>query len=270
MEDEIKDIMVESTTKVVTQAYEDIAHPILKSIGNIVSLPFKAIDAALTPIKKWVDKRNFNYEETKKILAQKLENIEEDKIVEPEAYVAVPALQQLSYSYDSVDLRNMYANLLASSMVESTKFSVHPSFVDIIKQLSPLDARALNILYTPQYITVINISAHYIKIDSYKELYNNYSLELAEIYRDNLEQSSSLLNLERLGIIQIDYERTVSPKSRYDIYDDSFIVNRAKERYKDDKEVEIDIKQGLIRLTDFGLSFCMTCCDKKFEEEKQS
>ena len=266
MEEQMKNIMAESATKVATQAYEDIASPILKSIGNIVSLPFKAIDAALTPIKKWIDKKNFNYEETKKLLAKKLENIEEDKIVEPEAYVAVPAIQQLSYSYDSVDLRNMYANLLASSMTETTKFSVHPSFVDIIKQLSPLDARALNILYNPEYVTVVNITAHYINIDSYKELYNNYSLELAEIYPNNLEQSSSLLNLERLGIIDIDYEKTVTPKSRYDIYNDSFIVNKAKERYKDDKDVEIDIKHGVIRLTDFGLSFCMTCCDKKFEE----
>ena len=58
MEEDIgKQVLIENTTKLVEKGYEDIAHPILKSIGSIVSLPFKAIDAALTPIKKWIDKK---------------------------------------------------------------------------------------------------------------------------------------------------------------------------------------------------------------------
>lgn len=264
-ENKVKESMAENVAKVVGQAYEDIAHPILKSIGSMVSLPFRAIDVALTPIKKWIDKKNFNYEETRKLLAQKLAKVDESQIVEPEPYVAVPAIQQLSYSYDSEDLRTMYANLLASSMTDITRYTVHPSYVDIIKQLSPIDAKALNMIFKPEYLSVINIRAYYTNVDMYKDVFQNYSIELEELYRDNLEQSSSLLNLVRLGIITIDYDRTLQDKARYDKYNDSYWVQKALDRYKDDENVKVEINRGLICLTDFGISFCMTCCGKDFD-----
>lgn len=67
--------------------------------------------------------------ETEKLLEQKLKNIDEEKIVSPESYVAVPAIQAISYSMNSDELRNLYANLLAKAMVTPTKDAVHPSFV---------------------------------------------------------------------------------------------------------------------------------------------
>ena len=267
MEDNtIKDIMIESATKVTTQAYEDIAHPILKSIGNIVSLPFKAIDVALNPIKKWIDKRNFNYEETKKLLAQKLEKVGEEHIVEPEAYVAVPALQQLSYSYDSIELRNMYANLLASAMTDTTKQDVHPSYVDIIRQLSPIDARALNKIFKPEFLTIIKIQAYYKSTDSYMDILNNFSVELEDIYLKKTDQSTSLLNLVRLGIIEIMYGNLVQPVSKYDVYNKHPEIQEIIDNFKVNDDIKIEITRGLIQLTDFGYNFCITCCDKHFVE----
>ena len=127
-----KETIISVVKDLANEVYTDVAKPTLKSVGNIISLPFKAIDAALTPLKKWIDTKNYNYEQTRQLLAEKLKNVEEEKIIEPEAYVAVPALQQLSYSYDSKDLREMYANLLASSMNLEKKKFVHPAFVDII------------------------------------------------------------------------------------------------------------------------------------------
>ena len=84
--------------------------------------------------------REYNVAETEKLLSQKLKNVDPNKIVQPEPYVAVPALQAISYSMNNDELRNLYANLLSKSMNIDTKDSVHPSFVEIIKQLSPFDA----------------------------------------------------------------------------------------------------------------------------------
>ena len=44
---------------------------------------------------------------------------------------------------NSEELRNMYANLLAASMLKDEKENAHPSFVEIIKQLSPDEAKLL-------------------------------------------------------------------------------------------------------------------------------
>lgn len=61
-----------------------------------------------------------------------------------EPYVAIPAIQQISYSYDSDELRDMYANLLANFMDKERSDLVHPSFVEVIKQLNPDEASSLN------------------------------------------------------------------------------------------------------------------------------
>ena len=39
------------------------------------------------------------------------------------------------------------------------------------------------------------------------------------------------------------------------------MLHKAYEQYKDENNVQIEMKKGLIHLTDFGLNFCMTCCD---------
>ena len=254
-----KEILIENTKELAKEAYSDLAKPILKSLGSIISLPFRAIDAALTPIKKWIDKKNFNYEKTRDLLADKLKDVDESKIVEPESYVAVPALQQLSYSYDSEELRQMYANLLASAMIEDTKWSVHPSFVEIIKQLSPIDAQAMKTLYTPNYLSLISIVLKEKDVETYHDIINHYSLELDKIYHNHNIQSASLVNLQRLGLINLCYDKTIKPHDRYKDYKTCALYKQLEK--ENNKKDEIIIKEGLIELTDFGISFCKTCCN---------
>ena len=268
-EDKSKEQIVEGVKELAKEVYTDLAKPIVKSIGSIVSLPFKAIDAALTPIKKWIDRRNANYEETKALLAEKLKGVDESKIVEPEAYVAVPAMQQLSYSYSSEDLRIMYANLLATSMVNDTKWNVHPSFVDIIRQLSPADAKAMNVLYTPDYLTVLKVVVLECETDVYNDILQNYSAELKDIYSDYIQLSSSLENLQRLGLINIDYNRIVKPDSLYEVYENDEFIDAIREQYKDEKDIKVLFRKGLIELTDFGISFCKVCCNAIEEKTKE-
>ena len=138
----VSEIIGESK-EVLGKVYDDIAHPTTKSIGNTLSLIPRTIGVWLGKWEKWIINGEYAIAETKKLLEEKLKNVPEEKIVEPEPYVAVPAIQQLSYSIDNPDLREMYANLLAASMNADTKWNVHPSFVDIIRQLTPDEAKLL-------------------------------------------------------------------------------------------------------------------------------
>ena len=76
----------------------------------------------------------------------------EEKLVEPEPYVAIPAIQQISYCQNSDELRKLYANLLVASMNVDTKWAVHPSYVDIIRQLNPDEAKYIRLL--PDQISI--------------------------------------------------------------------------------------------------------------------
>ena len=77
-----KEEIIESTKEVLKDVYNDFAKPTLKSLGSIMSLPFKAIDVALNPLKKWIDKKTHNYEKTRDLLAEKLKNGDSETVEE--------------------------------------------------------------------------------------------------------------------------------------------------------------------------------------------
>lgn len=129
------------TLKTAPTLYEDALQPTVQEVGKIVERIPRAINAAFSGLDKWILNKENSIDETKKLLELKLQNIDPEKIVEPDAYVAVPTIQAISYSMNSDELRNLYANLLAKAMNSDTKEHVHPAFVDIIKQLSPADVR---------------------------------------------------------------------------------------------------------------------------------
>ena len=104
----------------VPELYQDAFQPTVQETGKLVSRIPRAINAAFSGLDKWILNREYSIDETKKLLAQKLENVEPEKIVEPEPYVAIPAIQAISYSMNSEELRDLYANLLAKAMNTDT------------------------------------------------------------------------------------------------------------------------------------------------------
>lgn len=125
----------------VDKVYDDVAHPAASEVGKLIGRVPRAINAAFSSLDCWILKKENNIAKTKLLLEENLKNIDPDQIVSPEPYVAVPAIQAISYSMDSDELRKMYANLLSKSIYSNTKNDVHPAFVEIIKNLSPLDCR---------------------------------------------------------------------------------------------------------------------------------
>ena len=183
----------------VPDLYDDSLKPTVQESGKVLSLIPRTINAALVPLRKWIANKEYNLAETEKLLSQKLEHIGEEKIVTPEAYVAVPAIQAISYSMDNEELRNLYANLLAKSMNIDTKGYVHPAYVEIIKQMSPLDAMVLKDIYESEITPIIHLFIKDTKGGEFQHKYNITWMTFAN-YNDIC---ISLNNLIRLGLIEI-------------------------------------------------------------------
>ncbi len=145
------------TLKTAPTLYEDSLQSTVQEVGKIVERIPRAINAAFSGLDKWILNRENSIEETKKLLALKLQNVDPEKIVEPEAYVAVPTIQAISYSMNSDELRNLYANLLAKSMTADTKEYVHPAFIEIIRQLSPADVHVLEEISSNKSFQVLDM-----------------------------------------------------------------------------------------------------------------
>lgn len=253
-------IIPKGAKEVIGAVYSDAVHPTMKAVGNIVALPFQAIDAALSKPRLWVLERQYNFERTRIILAEKLKDVSPDKIVPPDNYVAVPALQQISYCFDSDELRNMYANLLAASMQSDKKWGIHPAFVDIIKQLTPDEAKILKEIppdmYT--YLPVLDVRIKDKNGVGFNVIYSNYS-DIAEKICDYPQNICAYLeNLDRLKLIELDKDAFLTNNEVYDNLKQSPRIQKITSRVLAGDKV-YDFKYGCFRLTSFGLSFVKMC-----------
>lgn len=222
------------------------------------------------PVRKWIAQKEYNLSETEKLLSQKLESIDPNKIVQPEMHIAVPALQAISYSMDNEELRNLYANLLSKSMNVDTKNFVHPAFVEIIKQLSPLDAKVLNIICTNKVNPLIDISLiNRITGGVLKTLQSNFT----NIDIENPKLISiSIENLKRLNLIDISDDTlfrkkrsiSISRIASNSVYSSLYETEYYKDfeaMYRTEENVELDVQEKFIKLTDIGKSFYEICCE---------
>lgn len=197
-----QDVTKEMITQTAGKTYDDVVHPVAQATGKILSFIPRTIRALLSNWERWLLNREYAVAETEKLLSEKLKNIPEEKIVEPEPYVAVPAIQQLSYSIDNSDLREMYANLLAASMNIETKWDVHPGFVDIIRQLTPDEAKLMKYFSEHPQQPAINVIRRKANNSGYVDIVRRFT-NIAENICDNADGIFAYLdNMERLKLIE--------------------------------------------------------------------
>lgn len=210
------------------ELYHDALQPSAQESGKLIARIPRAINAAFAGLDKWILNREYSVEETKKLLAAKLDNINPEKIVEPEPYVAVPAIQAISYAMNSDELRNLYANLLAKSMINDTKDAVHPSFVEIIKQMSPIDARVFQSIMDSQLRPVINLrkqiqTGSSIPIQSHCTWIQSFSIK---------QCATSIDNLLRLGLIEIPSGTSYTDKRAYNRVKQNPLFKELEQKYE--------------------------------------
>lgn len=192
---------IADNAEIVKDVYDEGLKPTVQQAGKILSFPLELINSLLVRPRIWITNANFKLQETNILIAKKLENISADEIKAPEDYIAVPALQALSYSMDSNELRNMYANLLAKSMYTKTADKVHPAYVDIIRQLSPMDVKVLEYIASNEYeIAIKKVRLENISTTGGIDFLSiATSIQFAEAY----EVAYSFDNLLRLGLIEL-------------------------------------------------------------------
>ncbi len=249
--------IIKRAAEIVPEVYEDGLKTTTLESGKMLALIPQTINAALAPLRQWIAQKEYNVEETKLLLAKKLERIDSESIVSPEAYIAVPALQSIAYCMDSDALRNMYANLLVSSMVKEVKDKAHPAFVEIIKQLSPDEAKLLKkISEMGESFPIIDVKL-YAKEGYFDEL-KNFSL-LAEGVCDNPTDFFMYLdNFQRLKLVDIPFGVRINNEDVYkplETYPE--IAQLMSAPLPDGYHREIDRKK--FQITQFGKSFIEVC-----------
>ena len=184
----------------------------LSSIGESVGLTISTIwNGVWAPATTWALKRSYkaqqNFLAYKQTVESELAKIEPKNFTEPRTSLIGPAIEASKYYIDEPDIRLMFAKLIAADMDLSKKNDVHHSFVEIIKQMSPIDAKVfidlenpLNLMWCKLHLKNSPDMAKFITDIYLSQNFHEYSHNVC----------LSISNLVRLGLIFIPTRNTGS------------------------------------------------------------
>ena len=169
---------------------------------------------------------------------------------------------------DNIQLRDMYAELLAHAMNSETVDNVHPTFVEIIKQMSPFDAVVFKELIKTLVQPCIGIK------------YMNKSTKASYPVQDIVAFSDldafplvptqiALENLERLRLIEINKGAKYGNVGKYE--DLKYSVKKVVNDFVEDNKQNFDIDEYqivydefVILIRGFGQFFARACLGEDF------
>jgi hypothetical protein len=203
-------------------------------------------------------------------ISTRLKDTPKEKIVEPNPRIVVPAVQALVYSMQDKFIREMFANLIAADMNADKKGGVHPAFVEMIKEMTPEDARVFSSVVARSQIR-FRIG---VRRNTWQHLDTNFSFDVPETNQRAID--FSVRNLVRLGLIEMrenEYPVSEEFQQREQAARDPFekmlqglapVPANWHEALKAlmSSGSELEVTRSGIYVTGFGLEFWNTCMDK--------
>ena len=250
--DEIIKGIINDGGEVASELYKDAVQPVVKPIGAVLGFLPRTLRLWLSSWEKWLINGEASVRLTAEVIEDKIKKVPVEKLVEPAAYVAIPAIQQLTYCQDNPFLRELYANLLVSSMISDTQWKVHPSYVDIIKQLNPDEAKLLRQLKIKTAYPLIDIRLEAPEV-GYNDIVSNYTAVGYSVIEQKKDVSAYIDNLNRLGIIRISDSYLIEDSRYNETIEMSNLLFSIPETTTDGWKRRYN--KRLFELTDFGASF---------------
>lgn len=233
---------------------------------NTSTVPMKTLDdlwyLAFGGFNNLVDKkraeRDFSLAEYKNSIAQKVMSINESDLQPPPMSVVGPALEASKYYIEEEELREMFANIIANSMNSTKSSNVHHAFVEIIKQITPEEARLIKLFQSKTDFPIVQ----YKKVDKKNQGFHLFKTNVFNGYLDDIvtgdENATAVTNFQRLGLVTISYEENYTNIDIYKIYKDTTFFKEC-EKVIDSEQYSMVLGEGIMRLTPLGEKFITVC-----------
>lgn len=247
--------------KFIDKAISPVAESVGQTLSSIWDIVFGGVDF-------YSEKTNLKREQSladfKNTIDENISSIPPDKLVEPELYIVGPTLEASKYYFENKALRDMFANLLASSMHIDLKDETHPSFVEIIKQLSPDEAKLLQNIDGSSPISIVKVRIYGSKKDAKGNYHFSepltdfstlpYDIECVYPYLG----PSYLKNLSRLGLVDLSYDVYNINDNAYNDVEQHPLIEEWKEKALI-LESRFQLYPGAMTQTAFGERFFNSC-----------
>ena len=202
-------------------------------------------------------KQELNIQAYRDNILEEASKISPENIQEPKLSIMGPALEASKYYIEEENLRKMFAKIVASSMDKTQNGIIHPSFVEIIKQLSSHDA---NVLMNIKKANV-HVGSPYpaMKMVIVSDQGIKYIFKLIVVFDNETgfqDNAISINNLNRLGILEVDMGTWSVNDANYDIIKNDFVVKSIL-----DKNPDMELQKGSYSVTNFGKNFIDICVE---------
>ena len=191
-------------------------------------------------------------------MGEKLAGVSEEYLTSPKPSLAAPAMQQLGFSLDEPDLKEMYLNLLATASDARKQQTAHPSFVEVIKQLSANEVRFLESVLGGGGTPLVRLKVSTEGTEGYKMLMSHVvenNSTTAEAITSNM-CATYIDNWVRLGLITVEYGTYLTDPDAYAWVDTSSELTRAHNYFsKSTPNMSVEYERGLMTATAFGKAF---------------
>lgn len=262
------------------KAEANLTEPIKQVTESVVIPPAaevsKGITKLLSVVTTFIDNATYKYianSEMKKKkfleeLSRKYNSIPEESLKEPNINILGNVMDSLKYNLDEDYLVEMYTNILISDMDSRTKNKCHVCFVEILKQLSKNDLEVLNKIYMMKHISsipfgklnIVDSNNKPLKYEIHNPIYiaeiNNYVID------DYNAFSKSIENLNRLGLVEINYTKYFNDKSIYDLLIQKVlpsctsVLNNLR---RDNPEATIGCEKAILTINNLGYDLMQIC-----------
>ena len=243
--------------ELMREVYGDLAKPGVRQVGKALGTVLGLGNTILWPFV-WANERSkialkHNLERYRK----KMEGTPEEEVREVAPELGVPIAEKMSYVTNE-ELSEMYTELLAKASQAQNANVAHPSFVNIINNISPDEAILLKSI---RHISVIPFVEVRLKKKQSEE-FNTLQPLMLELnclpqLRFGNHVDAYFSNLEGLGILEARQDKMLAQKEPYEK-----LEKHAKSQYAPLEKAEnrkLAFKRGQFVITSFGQLFLQAC-----------
>ena len=255
-----------NTSELANNFYSDmrpIVQPVAKCIGALLEL-------AVNPVVFYSEKARINFKHRLEQYQKKMESVKEEDKCEVHPEIGVPIMQVLHYTIND-DIAGMFINLLTSASISHTAANAHPAFVEIIKQMSPDEAKIVQYLQKNHNIGYVTLKANQKdEVGFINPILKDVGVAgfVPLMYKQNAKVYIS--NLLSLGIIADAGDIFLDDEEMYNQIMEYNNLKKVKEIHEGLEEYSsVDIEKGYYYVTEIGRLFINACCNSRMTSEKK-
>lgn len=248
----------------LVEIYGDLAKPGVKQAGRALETVVGLGNTILWPIA-WANERTrLALESNLEKYRIEMQGVPDDKVVGVSPEIGVPLAEKLSYVTDD-RLSNLYVKLLATASNSDTLDNAHPSFVNIINNMSPDEALFLEYFVSRDAMPFV-IAKAMIPATGTHSIISGAIVPDDALSKLAFPQNigAYLSNLSGLGLLEVRDDQWLS---------DEAVYTPLREKHKPEltellkgnpkfAERTLDFAKGAVKCTSFGGKFIVACHTK--------